>query len=112
MAEEPGVEKRRRWERLAPAHPVAVAAEAEGAAVVSGEALNLSSGGACLALQTPDLSVGDEVILWMRFAQRVQPGPATGRIVWSGGRWGRPRYGVEWTHVGPQRTWIGWLVRT
>jgi peptidase M28-like protein len=35
--------------------------------------------------------------------------PATGRIVWAGGGWGRPRYGVEWTHQGPQRSWIGWL---
>ena len=35
----------------------------------------------------------------------------TGRIVWVGGGWGRPRYGVEWTHTGPQRQWIGWLTR-
>jgi hypothetical protein len=68
--------------------------------------------GACLALQTPDLSIGDELILWMRFAQRAHPVPATGRVVWMGGGWGRPRYGVEWTHRGPQRQWIGWLTRS
>lgn len=80
-------------------------------AVVSGEALNLSDGGACLALQTPDLSVGDELILSMRFASCGHPVSATGRIVWAAGGWGRPRYGVEWTHRGPQRQWIGWLTR-
>jgi hypothetical protein len=53
--------------------------------------------------------VGDEVILWLTFASPGRPVPATGRIVWAGGRWGRPRYGVAWTHEGPQRSWIGWL---
>jgi hypothetical protein len=52
----------------------------------AGEALSLSDDGACLALQTSDLSVGD-------------------------GRWGRPCYGVVWTHESPQRSWIGWLTR-
>lgn len=103
-------EQRRRWERRAPAHAVRVAAESEGAAS-GGEALNLSDGGACLALQTRDFSVGDEVILWLTFARPGQPVPATGRVVWAGGGWGRPRYGVEWTHRGPQRQWIGWLTR-
>ena len=102
---------KRRFERLSPAHPVRIAAETETIAPVSGEAVNLSDGGACLALQTPDLGVGDELILWMHFAQRIHPVPATGRIVWAGGGWGRPRYGVEWTHLGPQRQWIGWLTR-
>lgn len=104
-------DRRRQWERHSPAHPVGVAAETESMPVVSGEALNLSGGGACLALQSSDLAVGDELILWMRFARRAQPVPATGRIVWAGGKWGRPRYGIEWTHRGPQRSWIGWLVR-
>jgi hypothetical protein len=53
--------------------------------------------------------VGDEVILWLSFACPGQPVPATGRVVWAGGGWGRPRYGVQWTHWGPQRSWIGWL---
>jgi hypothetical protein len=33
------------------------------------EALNLSGGGACLALQTRALMVGEEVILWLNFAR-------------------------------------------
>ena len=104
-------EQRRRFERRAPAHPVRVAAETEAIAGATGEALNLSDGGACLALQTGDLAVGDEVILWLAFARPGHAVPATGRIVWAGGGWGRPRYGVEWTHEGPQRQWIGWLTR-
>jgi hypothetical protein len=104
-------EQGRRWERHAPNHPVRVSAETETLATAAGEALNLSDGGACLALQTSDLSVGDEVILWLRFARPGQPVPATGRIVWAGGSWGRSRYGVQWTHRGPQRSWIGWLSR-
>jgi hypothetical protein len=90
---------------------VRVSVESERLAFVSGEAVNLSDGGACLALQTPDLAVGDDLILWMRFARREQPVPATGRVVWARAGWGRPRYGVEWTHRGPQRQWIGWLTR-
>lgn len=102
---------RRRFERQAPSHTVQVTAEYEGALAL-GEALNLSAGGACLALQSKDLIVGDEVILWLNFARPRQPVPATGRVVWTGGTWGRPRYGIEWTHQGPQRSWIGWAVRT
>ena len=111
MAHSVEQEQRRRFERRPPAHPVRVAAETEAIAGATGEALNLSDGGACLALQTGDLAVGDEVILWLAFARRGHPVPATGRIVWAGGGWGRPRYGVEWTHEGPQRQWLGWLTR-
>jgi len=112
---EAGTEKRR-WERHVPAHAVRVAAETVAIAAATGEALNLSDGGACLALQSGDLSVGDEVILLLTFAGPAfagprRPLPATARIVWAGGGWGRPRYGVEWTHQGPQRSWIGWLTR-
>jgi hypothetical protein len=108
--------QQRKWERRAPAHSVRVAAESEAIASAAGEALNLSAGGACLALQTSDFSVGDEVILRLSFAGPTfagpsRPVPATGRIVWAGGGWGRPRYGVAWTHEGPQRSWIGWLTR-
>jgi hypothetical protein len=111
MAESGRAGYQRRFERRPPAHPVRVAAETEAIAGATGEALNLSDGGACLALQTADLTVGDEVILWLAFARPGHPVPATGRIVWVGGGWGRPRYGVEWTHTGPQRQWIGWLTR-
>lgn len=104
-------DRRRRFERRVPAHAVQVAAEAEAICRASGEALNLSDGGACLALQTGDLSVGNEVILWFSFARPPHPVTATGRVVWTGRSWGRPRYGIEWTHQGPQRRWIGWLVR-
>jgi hypothetical protein len=102
---------RRRFERSEPAHVVQVTAESEGASRSLGEVLNLSAGGACLALHARDLAVGDEVILWLRFARPRQPVPATGRVVWTSGGWGRPRYGVEWTHVGPQRSWIGWATK-
>jgi hypothetical protein len=51
------------------------------------------------------------MILWLSFERSGRPVPATGRIVWTGGSWGRPRYGVQWTHQGPQRSWIGWLAR-
>jgi hypothetical protein len=104
-------ESRRRYERNAPRHVVQVTAESEGAALALGEAINLSSGGACLALQTKDLTVGDEVILWMNFARPRQPVPATARVVWTSGGWGRPRYGVQWTHLGPQRHWLGWATQ-
>jgi hypothetical protein len=102
-------EQQRKWARRVPAHRVRVAAESETIPGAAGEALNLSDGGACLALQTSDLVVGDEVILWFTFAEPGRPVPATARIVWAGGGWGRPRYGVQWTHWGPQRSWIGWL---
>jgi hypothetical protein len=98
----------RRSERRKPAHRVAVSAEAE-AVRVSGEALNLSAGGACIAFDNTAFEVGDELILWMHFARPRQPVTATGRVVWAGSSWGRPRCGLEWTHQGPQRNWIGWL---
>jgi hypothetical protein len=101
----------RHTERAEPAHVVQVTAETEAAALALGEALNLSAGGACVALQSRDLVVGDEVILWLNFARPRQPVPATGRIVWTSGGWGRPRYGIQWTHEGPQRNWIGWATR-
>jgi len=105
-----GESGRRQWERRVPSHTVRVATEAEAVASVTGEALNLSEGGACLALQAADFSVGDDVIVWLSFSHAGPPVPATGRIVWTGGGWGRPRYGVKWTHHGPQRSWIGWLI--
>jgi Tfp pilus assembly protein PilZ len=86
-----------------------VAAESEIIAEAGGEALNLSLGGACLTLETVDFTVGDEIILWMHFAKPAHPVPATGRIVWVAPGGGRGRYGVAWTHVGPQRGWIDWL---
>jgi hypothetical protein len=102
---------RRRFDRRLPAHAVRVTAETEGVYSGGGEAVNLSDGGACLALQTSDLSVGDELILSFQFAHPPHPVTATGRVVWAGRGRGRPRYGIEWTHQGPQRRWIGWLVR-
>jgi len=104
--------RRRQWERRVPSQPVRVAAETESVASVTGEALNLSDGGACLALPAAEFGVGDDVIVWLRFARTGQPVPATGRIVWADGGRGRPRYGVQWTHHGPQRSWIGWLIRS
>jgi hypothetical protein len=89
---------------------VRVAAETETVAGITGEALDLSEGGACLAFPAADFAVGDDVIVWLRFTRPDPPVPATGRIVWAGGGRGRPRYGVQWTHRGPQRSWIGWLI--
>jgi hypothetical protein len=104
-------ESRRRFERREPAHVVQVSAEGEAVSLALGEALNLSPGGACLALQTKELMVGDELILWLNFSRPRQPVPATGRVVWTSSGWGRSRYGIEWTHTGPQRTWIGWAAK-
>lgn len=98
----------RRSERRVPAHSVTVSAEAEGART-TGEAVNLSDGGACLALDDTVFEVGDELILWMHFAQPRRAVPATGRIVWTVPDRSRTRCGLEWTHAGPQRQWIGWL---
>ncbi|HEX9186101.1 MAG TPA: PilZ domain-containing protein, partial [Vicinamibacteria bacterium] len=60
---------KRRWDRRVPSHAVRVAAETESVAGVTGEALNLSEGGACLALQAADFVVGDDVIVWLSFAR-------------------------------------------
>ena len=100
----------RRHERLTPAHTVQVTAELEGALAL-GEAVDLSAGGACVALQSRALEVGDEVILWLSFAKPRHPVPATGRVVWAGDAADASRYGFEWTHRGPQRSWIGWAAR-
>ena len=100
----------RRHERLAPAHTVQVTAEHEGEMAL-GEAVDLSAGGACVALQSRALAVGDEVILWLSFARPRHPVPATGRVVWTGAAGDPPRYGFEWTHQGPQRSWIDWAAR-
>ena len=51
------------------------------------------------------------MILWLSFTRPRQPVPATGRVVWTGGAWDQPRYGLEWTHEGPQRSWIGWAAQ-
>jgi len=105
-----GGDEHRRHERRVPARTVKVAAEAEFRGA-RGEARNLSAGGACLALDG-EFVVGDELILWLIFAHGRHPVPATGRVVWTSMRfWGRPRYGLEWTHEGPQRAWIDWLSR-
>jgi hypothetical protein len=100
----------RRSERHVPAHRVAVSAEAE-TARTRGEAVNLSAGGACLALDDVAFEVGDELVLWMHFAQPKQAVTATGRVVWTASHGGGTRCGLEWTHEGPQRDWIGWLTR-
>jgi hypothetical protein len=97
----------RRYERQAPSHTVQVTAEHEGALAL-GEAVDLSQGGARVVLQSRALSVGDEVILWLSFARPRQPVPATGRVVWAGGGLDEPLYGLEWTHEGPQRSWLDW----
>ena len=99
---------RRRSERRVPAHRVAVSAEAE-EAHATGEAVNLSAGGACLAFDDGVFEVGDELVLWMHFARPKQPVPATGRVVWTAPDRDRLRCGLEWTHGGPQRRWIDWL---
>lgn len=98
----------RRSERRAPIHPVIVSAEAEKGRA-TGEALNLSAGGACLELEDAAFEVGDELIVWMHSARPRWPVPATGRVVWADPGRDSARCGLEWTHGGPQRHWIGWL---
>jgi hypothetical protein len=103
-------EDRRRAERRVPSHAVIVEAETE-RLHSRGEVTNLSEGGACLALDR-DFAVGDEVILWLTFARPGRPVPATGRVVWTASSFlGDARCGVQWTHAGPQRDWLGWLTR-
>jgi Tfp pilus assembly protein PilZ len=88
---------------------VTVAAESEHGGV-AGEAVNLSEGGACLAIDDAIFDVGDELILFLHFAEKQRLVPATGRVVWTAPANGqRSRCGLEWTHEGPQRDWIGWL---
>jgi hypothetical protein len=98
----------RRSPRRVPTHPILVSVEAE-RAHTTGEAVNLSDGGACLALDDSAFQVGDELILWMHLAQPRHAVPATGRVVWTAPDPGRPRCGLEWTHRGPQREWISWV---
>jgi hypothetical protein len=98
----------RRSERREPAQLVIVSAEGE-SGCETGEAVNLSAGGACLALDDGAFEVGVELILWMHPATLRWPVPATGRVVWAAADRDRPRCGLEWTHGGPQRDWIGWL---
>jgi hypothetical protein len=103
--------RQRQYERYVPAHDVTVEVEAESVRPARGDVRNLSLGGACLSVQA-DLVEGDELILRLGFAAPIRTVPATGRVVWVERRtWGRPRYGVEWTHNGPQRAWLGWLVK-
>jgi hypothetical protein len=89
---------------------VRISAESEGVAGATGEAINFSDGGACLALDDASFNVDDELILWLTFHGPQSRVPATGRVVWMAPTSGRPRYGLEWTHEGPQRDWIGWIV--
>ena len=56
-----------------------VAAEAEHGGV-AGEAVNLSEGGACVAIDDAIFDVGDELILYMHFAQPARTVPATARV--------------------------------
>jgi hypothetical protein len=101
-------QNRRRHERRVPAHPVAVSAEAENGRT-TGKVVNISAGGACLALDDQAFAVGDELVLWMHFARPKAAVPATARIVWTAPDQNPARCGLEWTHGGPQRRWIGWL---
>jgi len=102
---------RRRAGRHVPRRPVDVEAETEGLERIEGEARDLSTGGACVALGA-DLAVGENLILRLHFSGQHRPVLATGRIVWMTSRlWGRPRYGVEWTFPGPRRYWVDWLSR-
>jgi hypothetical protein len=99
---------RRHSERKVPAHPVPISVEAEDARA-TGEVVNVSEGGACIALDAAGFRVGDELILWMHPTQPRQTVPATGRVIWLAAERGRPRCGLEWTHRGPHRHWIHWL---
>jgi len=104
-------DQQRRAERLVPAHTVRIEAETAVAGPTRGEARNLSDGGACLALDA-DLGVGEELLMRLLFDHYDNPVPATGRVVWASPRSGpRGRCGIQWTHSGPHRRWIGWLAR-
>jgi hypothetical protein len=103
---------RRRAPRHVPARSLGVEAETESLERIEGEAHDVSSGGACLALGA-DLMVGEDVILRLHFLEPDRSVLATGRIVWMTSRlWGRPRYGVQWTFPAPKRYWVDYLSRS
>jgi hypothetical protein len=103
---------RRRAERRVPRRSVSVEAEAERCRSIEGEARNLSTGGACVALDA-DLAVGDDLILRLHFPTLAYSVLATGRVVWTATRLlGRPRYGIQWTHPSSRGYWLDWLSRS
>jgi Tfp pilus assembly protein PilZ len=104
-------DSKRRTARIVPGRPVFVAMEGARGPVARGLVSNISEGGACLSLAGP-FDVGDDVILRLSFAQQPQPVPATGRVVWSGAAArGGARFGITWTHDGPQRQRLQTLIR-
>ena len=105
-------ENKRQTARVVPGRPVFVAMEGSRGPVGRGLVSNISSGGACLALAGA-FDVGDDVILRLSFFQQATPVAATARVVWAGAApRGGTRFGVTWTHAGPQRLRLESMIRT
>lgn len=109
MPESPAA-NRRLFPRLTPRYIVFVALESARGLQGRGAIVNISEGGACVSLDGP-FDVGDEVNVRLGFAERPDPVPAAGRIVWATARdRGLPRFGVQWTHAGSAREQFGSLI--
>jgi Tfp pilus assembly protein PilZ len=104
--------ERRRARRITPANPVTVAIENGRGPVSYGVVADISERGACVWTDG-SFGVGDEVVVQLRFSQEPVAVPATGSVVWRGGSSkGTVRYGLQWTHTGPQHARLGRLIET
>ena len=109
MVEAPERERRRAG-RFVPRETVRVALEFE-QGVIAGVIADISEYGACVATHDGPPLRGETVLMHLSFTGEAQPVPATGRIVWMSESGGLPlRYGLEWTHVGPQRARLQRLI--
>jgi len=89
-------------DRVVPGRPVTIWLEHGHDPMARGVVANISQGGACVWARVP-LEVGEQIAMRLSFDKGL-PVAAAGRIVWAGAtESGTPRFGVEWTHTGPQR---------
>jgi hypothetical protein len=95
--------ERRRARRLVPRETVRVDLEFDQGTVAHGVIADISEGGACVATEGMAACHGDTVLMHLTFGGDPQTVLATGRIVWISDRKRPIRYGLEWTHLGPQR---------
>jgi hypothetical protein len=103
--------ERRRAERFVPRETVRVDLEFEQGVVARGVIADISECGACVTTEAMATLHGKTVLMQLTFTGEPQAVLATSRIVWTsdGGRL-PVRYGLEWTHVGPQRARLQRLI--
>jgi Tfp pilus assembly protein PilZ len=101
---------RRRFPRRIPRSTLTVALETGEGPGGEGVVANISGGGACVCTEAA-FTVGDSLVLRIRFTDEPLPISATGRVVWSGEGDGQPRcYGLQWTHSGLQVDRLEYLI--